>query len=477
MPKGRIIKPDEGLKTFDLALIKQIIDKPETNNQKGEAAPAMQALESVIAYDLFDNSREETRYRAALYLIRQKERAEIETPDKSDLDIIQEFLALENIFSSLKNNGLMHFSFDETGSIRLFVNQKVLKDNVTGDAEIELDAQKFSENILDLLRNPQFIGDLLTTDRERPNVTPTTIYPKQYIMPLAKVVTELASVNAPVTKDLTQAEKINVGKAVSVYVQLGFTPETARENGIEIPERIVDFDLQVLNAIITLLKAGNTVFWPEQILSVLKGKTSNENKHEGEIERVISAVEKLRFTPVYIDATEQFAQQKKYKIDASKVIDRHVIYDENILFLRGARAISLNNGKTVTAWEYASNKMPILYTYSEQLNQVTSVNIRLLDTGTRNDETSILAKTYMLREIAKMKSKTRNSRKMLYVTIYKACGIDKNDSEDAKAKEANKKRRNRYKSYIKQFCDSWTEQGFITGYIAHDDGITIELND
>ena len=290
-----------------------------------------------------------------------------------------------------------------------------------------------------------FIEWVKRKEREQQEETaPTTVYPETFTMSLANAVTSLATVEAPITRDVREAAKFPAGNDVSVYVQLGFDAETAKENGITIPSRITDFDLEVLNAIISLMNAGNRLFWPEQIASVLKGKKAIETAtHEAELNRIIAAVERLRFTSVYIDATEQFGNLK-YKADPSRVNNGHVVYDENILYLRGARAINLQNGKTVRAWEYAGNKMPVLYEYSQRLKQIASVDLRLLDTGVRTDETITVAKTYMLREISKMKRGSRNNTKMLYSTILKACGIEKPEDDSEKAKDAFRKRKKRF---------------------------------
>lgn len=320
---------------------------------------------------------------------------------------------------------------------------------------------------------------LIAEEEPEEEPAPTTVYPKEFTMSLANAVTSLATVDAPITRNVLQAAKFPVGNDVNVYVSLGFDTETAKENGITIPSRITDFDLEVLNAIISLLKAGNSLFWPEQIASVLKGKKAVETTtHETEMNRIIAAVERLRFTSVLIDATEQFANQR-YKADPERIEEQqgipHVVYNDNILHLRGARAVNLQNGKSVIAWEYAGNKMPVLYEYSQKLKQITNVDLRLLDTGVRTDETITVAKTYMLREIMKMKRGSRNNNKMLFSTIFKACGIEKPEDGSQKARNTNFNRKKRFKTYISTMCDSWKAQGFITGYVILEDGIKIEV--
>ena len=104
------------------------------------------------------------------------------------------------------------------------------------------------------------------------------------------------------------------------------------------------------------------------------------------------------------------------------------------------------------------------------------MDLRLLDTGVRTDETITVAKTYMLREISKMKRGSRNNTKMLYSTILKACGIEKPEDDSEKAKDAFRKRKKRFTTdYLVKFCDSWKAQGFISGYEMLEDGIRIEV--
>lgn len=308
---------------------------------------------------------------------------------------------------------------------------------------------------------------------------PTTVYPEKFTMSLANAVTNLSTVESKTQKSFS------VGSGAEVYVSLGIDTETAKENGITIPGKITDFDLAVLNAIVSLYSAGNRLFWPEQIASVLKGKKAIETAaHENEIDRIVTAVERLRFTSVLIDATEQFANHGKYKTKYKAKEERitelpdstHIIYNDNILHLRGARVINLQNGKSVNAWEYVATKEPILYEYSKALNQITNVDLRLLDTGVRSDEPITIAKLYMLQEIMKMKNGSRDSKKMLFTTIFKRCGLDKPKDESEKAKDAFRKRKKRFTTeYLVKFCESWKTGGIITDFKMSDDGIEFEI--
>ena len=412
-------------------------------------------------YELFDSPKEETFTLAKVYY---EKRLKEDKPEIIDAA----FRMVKSVIFMGKNRyTLRNVHFTRDGNILAEDNDGVFD----LDRYVRAIEKAREEEDITKARESASIG--------KKSGIPTTKYPEEFTMSLTNVVSNLPRIDAPITRDVMQAAKLPVGDNVSVYVQLGFDKETAKENGITIPNRIVDFDLEVLNAIVSLLEAGNRLFWPEQIASVLKGKKAEETKtHDSEIERIIASVERLRFTAVYIDATEQFAHQK-YKVDPERIVEQndgqHAVYDENILYLRGARIINLQNGKSVRAWEYAGNKPPVLHEYSKRLKQITKVDIRLLDTGIRSTETITVAKTYLLREISKMKRGTRNNTKMLYSTIFKACGIDKPENDTPKAKNTNFNHKKRLKANITTMCDSWKEQGFISGYAIFSDGIQIDL--
>lgn len=488
MSKPMVIGTSSGdFRDFDADLFIRMIDDPAQvkNNQKQQNALA--ALENVIIFDLFDNPRDETRLRVITYLEQKIRQAKKDDPSKPGKDVLREFYSLEKILLGLKELKVFQrvWMTDDAQIKALMSDVRAATGTAPEGSLIEIDAERFVTNVQQDIKNrtPQEIQEMLQMPDavKKADALPTTIYPDTFTMSLANAVTNLASVTAPVTKDIKrESTHFPVGKDATVYVQLGINVETALDSGITIPKGIDDFDLEVLNAIVSLLKAGNRIFWPAQIASVLKGKkAADTNTHETEIERIKKSVERLRFTAVYIDATEQF-RNLKYPVDPNREVlqddgIKHVVYDDNILHLRGARLVNLQNGKSVTAWEYISKEMPVLYDYSQQLKQVTSLDIRLLDTGTRSDETQTVAKTYMLREITKMRKGSRNNTKMLFSTIFRACGIDKPENDSRQAKNTNFNRKKRLKTYIAKFCEAWKKQGFITGYTMLPDGIKIDV--
>lgn len=436
---------------------------------------SLESFLSLIDYEWFDNSTAEARERATIYYNRQIQ-------EKAPQDVFSDFLALQShALGFLRTSAIKHVYFAKDGHVKA--------DTDKGPFNIEKFIQESGK-----AKSPSGIKKAWINALEKSTTGLTTKHPEEFKSILSLAVRNLTEVTEPVTKTIGTGHAFNVAKKnepeINVYVQAGLDPESARKEGITIPGNIKPFDLDVLDAVVSLFVAGNRVIWAEQIASVLKGKRKIVKVHDPEIKRIKDAVEKLRFTPVFVDATAQFTNQKGYIPDSeqietrndSKGNEKHVcIYNDNILHLEGA-TVDIKNGKRVDAWQFISDKMPVLYRYSDRLGQVTQFPINLLDTGNRSDETTITARNYMLREIQKMKSKHRHNNKMLFETILSACGIDKpSDEEDKSIKADFRQKKSRLKKIIPEFCEHWIaakdEKGetFISGYTMQDDGITIFL--
>ena len=140
---------------------------------------------------------------------------------------------------------------------------------------------------------------------------------------------------------------------------------------------------------------------------------------------------------------------------------------------------TLKNGKKVHGWEYAGNRAPILYQYSNAIKQLTTVPCKLLNTGGRNSAAKIAIRGYMLQEIRKMQSNTRNNKKILYKRVLDCCGAGEAYLDSTgKQTKAGKNLLSRCKGktgYFAEFCSAWAEQGLIKGFSILSDGVQIEV--
>lgn len=210
------------------------------------------------------------------------------------------------------------------------------------------------------------------------------------------------------------------------------------------------YDRAVHNTIVSMYEAGNNQFTLDQITRVMYASTSVGEKQKREVK---NSIEKMILTRVKIDCSEQIQGYKElqatyegYLINADKV------------------SVLADNGKQVEI--YSINKKPILYAYAQTINQVASVDIKLLDTKavTRNTDEIIAIKEYLLRRIEVIKNaKSKTNNTILYDTIFKNCDIVLDTSK-------TRTQEHRYKKQIKLLLQDWQSKGLFKEFTENKKG-------
>ena len=235
-------------------------------------------------------------------------------------------------------------------------------------------------------------------------------------------------------------------------------------------------------------KSGNLVFTDRQVAALLKGvKSDNSGIDEKAIEEVHYALDKMSVTRATIDATKAF--ELRGITDYKGFIRNYLLpIKEIIVQAKGRRKEGEEGKKTMRAWQWIDE--PPVYYHARIINQLRSIPVKYLQTGkVQTTENVIVLRDYLLQRISSVKQ----SRTVLYSTLYNLIGIEEPASEisaycaytdddgvfvSAEQSYNRAVSNYRYKTaqvrkQVKGMLDNWISQGgLITSYSEEKNGKT-----
>lgn len=270
--------------------------------------------------------------------------------------------------------------------------------------------------------------------------------------------------NGQITLLPTKVKEYNpLGKKskVEVYNKISFT------YGGELSfnkARIKEYDLLVLDAVCTLLYAGNDVLTDADIYRTLKGNTKTKPTAK-QLERIKIAMLKLSGTRMYADITEEL-NNMTLNTDNEEILKG--TWDKAIVEYDGLE-LTAQNGSVVKAYSFRDNagniRFPMIMQYCHVKGQVISYPIKLLDTPEHYTEDYAVMKSYLLKEITNLKNGHRYGQHTLsYCTMYNKCGLEEPTDKTIKKRD---------REVIKKMLDYWKDEQYIEGYVDHKKGRTI----
>ena len=230
-------------------------------------------------------------------------------------------------------------------------------------------------------------------------------------------------------------------KPVDVLYSLDFT---SLEN-VSITRKLEPYDKRVYLAVAALFNDGYDVMSVQQIYNAM-GYTGRMSATD--IKKINAAITKMNGAHIYID---NLAEHNSYKYD-------HFKYDGVLLPMERIQAII--NGQPVDAAIHIFREPPMV-SFARERKQITTLDIKLLDTPLSKTNANIQLEDYLLEQIAHIK-KGKIRPKMLYKTIYERAGI------------TQKKQKQRAPEKIKQLLTHYVACGHIKGYEDTGDGVTIQ---
>lgn len=236
-------------------------------------------------------------------------------------------------------------------------------------------------------------------------------------------------------------EKARSNKEISLYYSINFDDIG---NDIQISKRLTPFDKRVYIAISALFNAGNKVITLNQIHKAM-GYTDNPS--ENQRQKINDSITKMMAARITVDNTPE-ATVYKYK---------KFVYDGSLLPLE--RGTAIVNGKLA---DVALNifREPPVTSFAKMRNQITTLDIKLLQSPINKTDLNIAIDDYLTTRIARMKN-GKSSHRILFKTLYENVHIE------------TTKQKQRAPQTIARYLDYYKECGFIKRYTQQQDGVTI----
>lgn len=235
-------------------------------------------------------------------------------------------------------------------------------------------------------------------------------------------------------------------KAVPAYYSINFDE---LGDGITITKRLLPSDKRTYIAVSALFNAGNNIITLSQIHYAM-GNTGRPSKQQ--LKKINDSITKMTTARIYFDNGEE-ATEYKYP---------HFSYDGSLLPLE--RGTATVNGQLSDAAIHIFREPPLI-SFAKQRKQITTIDVKLLQSPLSKTDENLLIDDYLLERISKAKNSKSKSCRILLKTLY-----DHADIVTPKQKTRAPEKINTYLQYYK-------EQGFITRFTMepakNPDSITI----
>ena len=166
------------------------------------------------------------------------------------------------------------------------------------------------------------------------------------------------------------------------------------------------------------------------------------------VSALFNAVSKMTGARISVDNTQE-ADSYKYP---------RFVYEGSLLPMeRGAVIV---NGQLADAAIHIFREPPLI-TFARKRMQITTVELKLLQSPVSKTDANLQIDDYLIERIAKAKNGKGKSCRILYKTLYERTSI------------TTKKQRARAQEKIKRYLDHYKQCGFITGYSMKADGLTV----
>lgn len=227
---------------------------------------------------------------------------------------------------------------------------------------------------------------------------------------------------------------------IDIYYVLDFS----ELQNASITKKLEIYDKRVYLAIAALYNGG---YDRVSILQIYNTMGYKGRPGASDIKKINSSITKMNGARLYIN---NMAEAKAYKYDRFE-------YDGQLLPMERVKGIV--NGQVAEAVIHIFREPPMV-SFARQRKQITTINVRLLDTPLSKTSANMELEDYLLERISHMK-KSSVRKRMLLATIY----------ENANIKTIKQKQRAPEK--IKKLLEHYKENGFIKGYRFDDKGVTI----
>ena len=232
-------------------------------------------------------------------------------------------------------------------------------------------------------------------------------------------------------------------QVVPAYYSINFD---GLSDNLKITKQLQPFDKRVYIAVSALFNAGNNVITLRQIYQAMgyRGTAGTSD-----LEKIDEAITKMTTARIYFDNEQE---SKKYKYN-------HFKYDGSLLPIERGRAIV--NGQLADAAIHIFREPPLI-SFAKQRKQVTTIDIKLLQSPVSKTEANLRIDDYLIERISREKGKKKAHKcRILYKTLFD------------RARITTPKQAQRAPEKIQKYLTYYQQTGFITHFDMDADGITI----
>lgn len=237
-------------------------------------------------------------------------------------------------------------------------------------------------------------------------------------------------------------------------------------------EPLTAFDTVVHRAVCNLWEAGkqekkkDICFNLQQVYRMMNG-TNDSNINDEVLAKIKRSIENSVVKRIVIDCTEQLEKWKKAKRKPKKAE-----YETYLLPLDRIKLV-MPNGEQVEGYKFI--KCPPLYAYSQDIEQVINIDIKLLETNHQgkkyrisNTTENIILRELLIKQIAMYKNGNNKIKNNLvnYNNLFEKAGVK---TEELDRVQIKRKREN-----IKKILDHFIAEKYIKSYEEYKEGQQIK---
>ena len=232
---------------------------------------------------------------------------------------------------------------------------------------------------------------------------------------------------------------------------------SALADDVRITKKLQPFDKFVYMAVSALYNAGNKVISLSQIYYAM-GYTGTPG--EKDRKKINDSLTKMTSAKIFFDNEKEAAAVKGYM---------HFKYDGSLLPFE--RITAVVNGQ-ITESAVKPFREPPLMSFAKQRKQITTIDIKLLQSPISKTDINLAIQDYLLERISKAKDKAKKSKsknnncRILFKTLYERLNISGSTSKE-------KMQRKRTPDKVIKLLNSYQEKNFIKRHTVQADGITI----
>lgn len=218
-------------------------------------------------------------------------------------------------------------------------------------------------------------------------------------------------------------------------------------DNVKITKKLTPFDKRVYIAVSALYNAGNDVITATQIYYAM-GNTGKPGANQ--IQKIDDSLSKLTGAEITLNNLhEHEALKGKYP---------HFKYTGSLLPIE--RIMAIVNGQLSESAIHFFREPPLM-TFAKERNQVTTVDVALLQSPINKTDSNLQIDDYLIDRISRAKNSDKKNCRILFKTLYERAGIK------------TKMQRQRAPEKVEKYLTHYQQQDFIKRYTMQADGIMI----